>query len=68
MSTTRRPLGHGPATGMSTRSENTAQRLLPVEQAGADSVVVVGGGDQSVVQPQGRRVLGQGGSTSPGVS
>ncbi|MCX4547250.1 hypothetical protein [Streptomyces sp. NBC_01565] len=68
MSTTRRPLGHGPATGMSTSSDSTAQRLLPVERAGGDGLVDVVAEDQAVVQPPGRRVLGPGGSTSPGVS
>ncbi|MCX5278426.1 hypothetical protein [Streptomyces virginiae] len=68
MSTTRRPLGHGPATEMSTSSDSTAQRLLPIERAGGDGLVDVVGEDQAVVQPRGRRVLGPGGSMSPGVS
>ncbi|WP_331723484.1 hypothetical protein [Streptomyces sp. NBC_00122] len=43
--------------------DSTAQRLLPAEQAGGDGLVDVGGEDQAVVQPQGRRVLGPGSST-----
>ncbi|MFD3511201.1 hypothetical protein [Nocardia sp. NPDC058666] len=65
MSTTRRPLGHGPATEISTSSDSTAPRLLPVERAGSDGGVNVGDEDQAVVQPQSRRALGPGVATSP---
>ncbi|MCY0923197.1 hypothetical protein OS965_34535 [Streptomyces sp. H27-G5] len=65
MSTERRPLGRGPATGMSTSSDSTAQRLLPVERAGGERLVDVVDGDQVVVEPRGRRVLGLGIATSP---
>ncbi|WP_327419704.1 hypothetical protein [Streptomyces sp. NBC_01233] len=68
MSTTRRPLGLGPATSPTASSDHTVQRLLPAERGGGDVLVDVVGEDQAVVQPRGRRVLGPGGSTSPEVS
>ncbi|MFZ3467506.1 hypothetical protein ACODT3_39955 [Streptomyces sp. 4.24] len=71
MSTTRRALGPGPAgpaTAVSTSSASTTQRLLPVERAGGERLVDVVGEGQVVVEPRGRRVLGPGIATSPGVS
>ncbi|MEU2134916.1 hypothetical protein [Streptomyces sp. NPDC018352] len=67
MSTTRRPLGLGPATSPTASPDRTAQRLLPAERAGGDGLVGVGDEDQAVVEPRGRRVLGPGFSTSKGV-
>ncbi|WP_327310124.1 hypothetical protein OG730_43965 (plasmid) [Streptomyces sp. NBC_01298] len=51
---------------MSTSSESTAQRLLPVERAEPDGLVDVVREGQAVVQPQGRRVLGPGFSAPEG--
>ncbi|MGW2866438.1 hypothetical protein [Streptomyces sp. NPDC001205] len=68
MSNTRRPLGLGPATSPTTSIDRTTQRLLPAERTGADDMVDVADDDQAVAQPRGRRVLGSGTSTSPGVS
>ncbi|MFE9407174.1 hypothetical protein ACFYNY_36285 [Streptomyces sp. NPDC006530] len=76
MNPVRRPLGLGPATSPTSPPNSPSRRLLPVERVvGDDQVDVVGedqadvvGEDQAAVQPRGRRVLGPGSSTSPGVS
>ncbi|MFZ3500665.1 hypothetical protein ACODT5_46910 [Streptomyces sp. 5.8] len=66
MSTTRRRLGPGPATGMSTSSSTTTLRLLPVERVGGDGLVDVVDEGQAVVELRGRRVLGPGFSAPEG--
>ncbi|MCQ1582590.1 hypothetical protein [Streptomyces parvus] len=60
MSTARRPLGHGPATGMYTSPGGASVRLLPVEQAAAVPVDVDGEHDQEHAVVGGRRALGPG--------
>ncbi|WP_406377066.1 hypothetical protein OHU23_41320 (plasmid) [Streptomyces virginiae] len=68
MNPVRRPLGLGPASSPTSPSDSPARGLLPVERVVGDGLVDVVAEDQAVVQPRGRRVLGPGGRTSPGVS
>jgi hypothetical protein len=64
MSTTRRPLGTGPATTRSTPTADEAPRLLPAERVGPGPLL----GEvehQDVVDRKGRRILGPGAAVTP---